>query len=282
MSENELSRHSPFAEAFSGRAHEAFHLEGGSVAALLVHGFPGTPAEMRPLAEVLHGAGWTVEGLLLPGFGAQIETLFERKNHEWVEAVVSTLHRLQENHKPVILIGFSLGGALSLQTTTINPPDRLVLLAPFWELRGKLWNLLPLLRLVLPTVRPFRLLPMDFNDPRLRKGMGRFLPNVDLDDPQVQLAMRDFAVPIDLIAEIRQAGLEAWRLAPRVSVPTLVIQGVEDPVIPAGVSRRLAGRLGGTLRYLEGPGDHELLEPGSLSLAWIQEAVLAFGNEARY
>ena len=44
-------------------------------AALLVHGFPGTPADMRPLAASLAAAGWDVDAPLLPGFGPEIITL---------------------------------------------------------------------------------------------------------------------------------------------------------------------------------------------------------------
>jgi alpha-beta hydrolase superfamily lysophospholipase len=54
--------------AFQGPEHLPFLWPGGQPAALLVHGFPGTPAEMRPLGEALHQAGWTAQGILLPGF----------------------------------------------------------------------------------------------------------------------------------------------------------------------------------------------------------------------
>ena len=42
---------------FTGPEHQAFILRGGEPAALLIHGFPGTPREMRPLAETLHAQG---------------------------------------------------------------------------------------------------------------------------------------------------------------------------------------------------------------------------------
>ncbi len=44
---------------FNGPEHADFTIPGGDPAALLVHGFPGTPAEMRPLAEALNERGWT-------------------------------------------------------------------------------------------------------------------------------------------------------------------------------------------------------------------------------
>ena len=54
---------------FDGSEHRSFLWKGSDSAALLVHGFPGTPAEMRPLGTVLRNAGWTVRGLMLPGLG---------------------------------------------------------------------------------------------------------------------------------------------------------------------------------------------------------------------
>ncbi len=37
--------------------HQPFLWPGSTAAALLIHGFPGTPAEMRPLAETLQPMG---------------------------------------------------------------------------------------------------------------------------------------------------------------------------------------------------------------------------------
>ena len=61
-------------KAYQAPEHQPFLWRGHhTAAALLIHGFPGTPAEMRPAAQALHSAGLTVQGLLLPGFG---ETTF--------------------------------------------------------------------------------------------------------------------------------------------------------------------------------------------------------------
>ncbi len=48
------------ASAFDSPEHHPFVLRGGSNAALFVHGFPGSPAQVRPLAEALRTRGWTV------------------------------------------------------------------------------------------------------------------------------------------------------------------------------------------------------------------------------
>jgi esterase/lipase len=121
-------------KVFQGERHADFLIECGVPAALLIHGFPGTPAEMRPLAAILNAHGWTTRGLLLPGFGAQIASLWQRQAQEWIDAAVETLRSMQEHHQPVILLGYSMGAAVAIHAATRLRIDRLVLLAPFWRL----------------------------------------------------------------------------------------------------------------------------------------------------
>jgi len=67
-------------KVFQGEQHADFLIECGEPAALLIHGFPGTPAEMRPLAPLLNSARSPTRGLLLPAFRAHIDSLFQRKS----------------------------------------------------------------------------------------------------------------------------------------------------------------------------------------------------------
>ena len=65
----------PHLPLFTHPDHEPFFFEGGTPAAVLIHGFPGTPLEMRPLGRELQEAGWTVHGIRLPGFGPELDQL---------------------------------------------------------------------------------------------------------------------------------------------------------------------------------------------------------------
>jgi carboxylesterase len=270
-----------FSRLFQGPEHQPFRLEGEGAAALLVHGFPGSPAEMRPLGEALHAAGWTVEGLLLPGFGPQMDTLLERCYPEWLEAVQVSLKALRASHRPVLLAGFSMGAALSLAAAAESQPDGLLLMAPFWKLPGPLWGVLPLLRRVFPSIRPFRLLKMDFNDPRIRKGMADFMPGVDLDDPEVQRAVRDFTFPVGSLVEVRNAGRGAWKAAAQVGCPTLVLQGKQDALVRPAFTRQLLDRLPGHPEYRELEAAHDL--PDAQAPAWpeVSAVALEFANRLR-
>jgi carboxylesterase len=270
---------SPFIKYFEKPEHQAFLLEGGSPAALLVHGFPGSPAETRPLGLALQKAGWSVEGILLPGFGAQMNTLFERRHTEWADAIVHRLHHLKSTHHPVLLAGFSMGASLALQASANEKPDALALLAPFWKLEGRLWSLLPLMRVIFPRIHPFRLVKMDFSDPQLRKGMQEFIPGIDLDDPEVRQGMRDFAIPIGIIDEIRKAGLAAWQAAHRANLPVLVLQGATDELVKPHLTRQLLQRIPGPIRYAELNAAHDLLDPNRPAWAAVETAITQFASE---
>lgn len=265
----------PLFEPFQGEEHRPFQWQGGAPAALLVHGFPGTPAEMRPLGQALHRAGWTVHGPLLPGFGPEIETIFDKKQTEWVLAVEQALKVLQRSHKPVLLIGFSMGAALSLQVAAQTPPDGLVLIAPFLQL-GTRWQrwIGMLLKPFLHNIRPLRWL--DLADPQLRHGISRFFPKADLDDPEVQAALRDLQIPLTIFEQLHRAGQTAYRLAPHVAVPTLIIQGTEDEIVPLDRTRHLLQRLPGPLHYIELVTTHELTLAQDPAWPEVERAVLNF------
>ncbi len=266
---------------FQGAEHAPFYLQGSQpAAALLVHGFPGTPAEMRPLAETLHAHGWTAQSILLPGFGAQMETILDKQVSDWVAAVREPLVALRHDHDVVIVIGYSLGGALALQAAAADVPDGLVLLAPFWQLDHWLWKLLPAFKQVFNGVQPFRLFKPDFTNLEVRAGIRNFLPDADLDDPQVQQAIRDFRLPLSLFEQIYRAGHSAHRLAPTLpsSLPVLVLQGTDDDLVRPHLTRRWLKRLNSSVQYLEVPGKHDLPKTDSVSWLQVQTAVVRFAQ----
>ncbi len=91
-----------------------FYLPGGEHAVLLTHGFTGTPAHMRPLGERLHQAGFTVQGILLPGHGTQIADMRKSDWQQWLKAELDAVHQLKERYGKVSVAGLSMGGDLSL------------------------------------------------------------------------------------------------------------------------------------------------------------------------
>jgi carboxylesterase len=248
---------------YSGPQHEPFILGEGPGQALLIHGFPGTPAEMRPLGEALAGDGWRAQGLLLPGFGPGIVTLETCTIEDWIHAAQSEWDAIQSGSGPRLLLGYSMGGALALILAAQQPPDLLVLVAPFWKMPGFLPRLVPLAHRFYPRFRPFK--KSDFSDPRLRQMLASILPDVDLDDLDIQQTIREeFILPLGVINEMFHLGRQAHRTAAQVACPVIILQGAEDPLVRPKETRRLAKHLARCqpdvpVDYLEIPGGHDLL-----------------------
>ena len=263
--------------AFEGNEHFPFtlHAKGESVA-LLVHGFPGSPAEMLPIAELLQAKGITARGVLLPGFGREIETLPQKKHADWLECVLNELQQLRKDYAHVILVGNSMGGALSIQAASGSSVDKLILFAPFYKIDLILWEALPFIQFAFPTFKPFRLFKPNFNDPEFQLGFRNFMPNADLHDPVIQQGILDFAVDTRVFAQIRLAGLEAYRLAPQVTSPTLIIQGDRDELVTPKRTRDLANRLKSKVEWFEVSATHNPLRPSEPYWNTIVQHIHAF------
>jgi carboxylesterase len=262
-------------KVFQGEHHVDFLVERGAPAALLIHGFPGTPAEMRPLAALLNASGWTTRGLLLPGFGAQIDSLWQRKAQEWIDAAVEALQSLQRQHHPVILIGYSMGAAVSIHAAARLQPDRLILLAPFWRLgtRGQR-AVFQITRPIARHLKPFR--RANFNNPRLRNFLGQFLQDADLDDPEVQQLVRRTTLPVDLLDQIHALGQHAYQLAAQIDRPALILQGRHDPVVKPELTQQLMRQFTGPIEYVEIDAQHDLIDPALPDWPQVERALLDF------
>ena len=84
------------------------------VGVLLVHGFTGSPASMRPWGEFLHSKGYTVRVPLLPGHGTRPEDLNKVKWQEWPAKVEFELSELRKSCDVIFLVGLSMGGGTVL------------------------------------------------------------------------------------------------------------------------------------------------------------------------
>lgn len=101
---------------------------------MLVHGFTGTPYEVRYLGEQLATAGYTVHGPRLPGHGTTIADLDRTRWQDWAEAVEATVDAVAARCARVAVVGQSLGGLLALHTAHRRPEVACIgsLAAPLW------------------------------------------------------------------------------------------------------------------------------------------------------
>ncbi len=243
--------------------HQSFRLGRSKKRALLLHGFPGTPAELLTLAEFLVTQGFEVRAPLLPGFGVEIASLGKTRWQAWVTAAQNAWDDLHRGAERAVLVGFSMGGAVAVnvavKVTASARPDQLVLIAPFWRLADPRARLLPVARYLIPELKPFG--SADFSTEVVRGQFRRLEPSLDLDDPGVQRALREGVVlPTSSLVEVQRLGVSAYRAAAQVTFPTLVVQGRHDTTVRPADTRRLALRLGGPLTFVELSAGHQLIE----------------------
>jgi carboxylesterase len=273
--------HALLPRPFDGIEDRSFRWSAGDPAALLLHGFPGTPAEMRPLGTALRERGWTVHGLMLPGMGADIATLEQRSFHDWSAAANQAMAELKAQHEVVLLIGYSMGGALALHTALEQSPTGLVLLAPFWSFgEGWLRIVWPAVQFLFRRVKPLR--HADFSAMDVRRALSRMYKDIDLDNPQVQRALREITVSLGSIAQVRQLGRMAFDRAAKIDVPTLVIQGNRDKVVRSPCTARLLNRLPNReLQFQEVDAGHDLIDPENSAWNQVKDGLLEFAETIR-
>lgn len=118
---------------------------------LLLHGFTGTAAHMRLIAESLQAQGFTVMGINLPGHGTSMEDMARFGWQDWLDAAKEAFLRLREKCEYVSVAGLSKGGCLALLLGEQMQPTALAAISAPMGTRLPLW-LATLTRPVLRTI----------------------------------------------------------------------------------------------------------------------------------
>lgn len=93
---------------------EPFFYPGGRIGCLLVHGFTGTPKEMRMLADSLALEKYTILGVRLAGHATDLEDMKHSTWRDWLASVEDGLNILKGCTDQQVVMGLSMGGVLSL------------------------------------------------------------------------------------------------------------------------------------------------------------------------
>jgi carboxylesterase len=128
---------------------------GRSIGVLLVHGFTGSPASLKPWAHSLADQGYAVEVPLLPGHGTRWQDLNKVAWTAWYAEAESAFDRLRESCQAVVVGGLSMGGCLALRLAEERggQVSGILLVNPFVSsIRSELM-LLPVIKHVIPALR---------------------------------------------------------------------------------------------------------------------------------
>lgn len=193
---------------------EPFFFPGNSTGCLLVHGFTGTPKEMRPLGEYLHARGYSVLGVRLAGHATRPADMIRMRWEDWLASVEDGWHMLSGCSERIFVIGLSLGGVLALTFASDYPVAGAAALAT-------------------PHHMP--------DDPRVRwiKPLSLFQRFVDKgpSDWRDRAAEADHisypADPTRSLAEVRDLLSLMRQRLPQVTAPVLLVNSKEDRTVRA-------------------------------------------------
>ncbi len=99
---------------------EPFSHHAGPSGVLVLHGFTGNPASMRPLAELLAKAGYSVELPRLPGHGTSVEEMLTTTWADWSLAAEEAFDSLDKHCDRVAVVGLSMGGGLAAHVAEVR------------------------------------------------------------------------------------------------------------------------------------------------------------------
>ena len=181
-----------------------------SIGILLVHGFTGSPASMRPWAHFMNELGYTVRVPRLPGHGRNWEDLNAVSWEEWPARVVQDLQALRTTCSKVFVFGLSMGGGTTLNVAENNLVDGIVLVNPMIHIPGIQIKFAPVLAI-------------------LKKGM----PSVgnDIKKPDVTEWGYD-VLPTRGVLQLNKLLKSTKANLAKVTAPTLLFHSVEDHVLP--------------------------------------------------
>jgi carboxylesterase len=201
---------------------------GGERGVLCLHGFTGTPYEVRPLGDALAARGITAVGPRLPGHES-VDALARTGWIDWLNAVEAELAALRRRCRRVAVAGLSLGGLLALSLARRHPDlgALAVLATPLW-----LPPAVAVAIRALALVTRARLTSIPKSGADIRDAAARrVFPTLG-------------AMPLASLRSLLDLATRVRAELPQVRVPALVMHGDGDHVAPPACAGEIYRRIG--------------------------------------
>lgn len=235
---------------------EPFSLGDGPIGVLMVHGFTGSPASMRPIGDWLAAQGLTVEGVRLPGHGTNVQDLRRRRWTEWVDEAGRGLDSLRARCRTVVTFGQSMGASVVLRLVAERPADveGIALANPYvFDAR----------HLLIPVGRRFL---------RNARGIANDIAMPGQDENA------DDRLPVPAVAEMAAMMRGVRSELPSIRQPAVIFVSGDDHVIPRTNARKVLERIGSERKELvECPRSFHVVTLDH-DAPLVRERVLAFAR----
>jgi carboxylesterase len=200
------------------------HGELEKIGVLLLHGFTGSPASMRPWADYLSEMGCTVRVPQIPGHGTRWQDLNKVKWREWIEKSSREFDQLRSECSQIFIFGLSMGGANTLYTAAHKPGQvaGIVLVNPMIHIKDPAIKLIGLIKHLVAK----------------RPSVGD-----DIKKPNTTEWGYD-ALPTKGVAQLNRLLKATRAVLPAISAPTLLFHSVEDHVLPVSNTEIIMNEIG--------------------------------------
>lgn len=234
---------------------EPWSAAGGDRGVLVVHGFTGNPHSMRPIAEALAAAGFTVELPLLPGHGTAVADMIPTGWPDWLGAAEEAYGQLAARCEKVAVVGLSMGGAITAWLASEHP-----------EIAG-----IACLNAVVTPPEGMRELieGMIAGGDEVMAGIGSDIAK----EGAVESAYAE--TPLRPLLTLFEAAAELEGRLSRIGCPTLVVNSPQDHVVDPSNSDVLASSVSGPVERVTAPDSFHVVTLDNDAPA-VVEAVTAF------
>lgn len=203
---------------------EPFFSPGGKTGCLLVHGFTGTPKEMRLMGNFLNKEGFTVMGIRLAGHATNPLDMVRTRWPDWLASVEDGFNYLRNSCDSLFAVGLSLGGILSLMAASYLEFEGVIAISTPYSL-PKDWRL--------KIAKPLSLVV-----PFVDKGKSE---TRDVDQAKEHIDYPQY--PTRSIAEMRNLIQIFHTQLPKVNKPVLLINSRADKTVPLSHMEKIASQL---------------------------------------
>jgi carboxylesterase len=210
---------------------ESFTFKRGDVCCLLIHGFTGSPWEMREMGEFLAEKNISVIAPRLPGHGTTPEDMFNTRWQNWYGEVEKSYNEAKKISKEVFCAGLSMGGLLTLH------------LATHCELKG----IIPMAAPVY--LREIKLLFI----PILKTSLGKIIQKFYKYDREVGKDIKDKSMidkiicydktPVPCAISLIELMNHTRDELSKITAPCLIIQSKYDHTVPPGNAKYIYERI---------------------------------------
>lgn len=197
-----------------------FFLPGGSTGVLLIHGFTGSPAEMRLVGDYLNKRELTISAPLLPGHGTTVEAMNRCRWQNWTDHAQQAYEELTSLCETVFVGGLSMGALITIYLAAHHQPGGAILYSPALQVTSPLIHLAPLFKHVVHKVA--------------KSGQS------DMADPAADRRAWSYAAyPTSAAHELLKLIGRCKELLPRVTCPLLAFYSTGDSMIKAEGAQRV-------------------------------------------